>query len=106
MAFNDVTSTPKLVKICQVIKKLKSGGMHVAFSIHVETFFCQKEKRQMIQRKVARNFQKWKKKSGELYHHVETTEDIYCEREGNNEVTKSICYVPLHLPFFFSASIR
>lgn len=110
MAFNDVTSTPKLVKICQVIKKLKSGGMLVAFSIHVQTFFCRKEKRLVIRRKVARNFKEWKKKSGDVYHHVETIEGIYCEQEGINEVTKPIChlcymntqtcYVPLHLPIF------
>jgi hypothetical protein len=56
MAFNDVTSTPKLVKICQVIQKLKLGGMLVAFSIHVQTFFCQKVKRLMIRRKFATNF--------------------------------------------------
>jgi hypothetical protein len=41
----------------------------------------------MIQRKVARNFQKWKKESGGVYHHVETTKDIFCEKEGNNKVT-------------------
>ena len=110
MAFNDVTSTPKLVKICQVIQKLKSGGMLVAFSIHVQTFFWQKEKRLMIRRKVARNFKKYKKKSGGVYHHVETIEGTYCEQEGINEVTKpncqdcymntQTCYVPLHLPIF------
>jgi len=56
MVFNDVTSATKLVKICHVIQKLKSGGMLVSFSIHVQTFFCQKEKRLMIRKKVARNF--------------------------------------------------
>jgi hypothetical protein len=108
MAFDDITSTAKLVKICQVIQKLKSGGMLVAFSIHVQTFFCQKEKSLTIRRKFARNFKKWKKKSGGVYHHVETIEGIYCEQEIINEVTKLICqhcymntqtcYISLHLP--------
>jgi hypothetical protein len=44
MAFNDVTSAPKLVKICQMIQKLKSGGMLVSFSIHVQTFFFSERK--------------------------------------------------------------
>jgi hypothetical protein len=86
MTFSDVTSTPKLVKVCQVIQKLKSGGILVAFSIHVQTFFCQKGKRLMIRRKVARNVKKWKKKSGGVYHHVETTEGVYYEQEGINEL--------------------
>jgi hypothetical protein len=103
MAFNDVTSKPKLVKICQVIQKLKSGGMLVAFSTHVQTFFCQEEKRLI-------NFKKWKKKGGGVYRHVETIEGICCEQEGISEVTKPICqqcyvntqtcYVSLHLPIF------
>jgi hypothetical protein len=44
MTFNDVTSTPKLAKICQVIQKMESGGMLVAFSIHVQTFFVRKKR--------------------------------------------------------------
>jgi hypothetical protein len=88
MNCNDVTSTPKLAKICQVIQKLESGGMLVAISIHVQTFFCQKEKRLMVQKNVAKNFQKWKEKRGGMYHYVETIEDVYHEQEDNNEVTK------------------
>jgi len=84
--------------------------MLVAFSIHVQTFFCQKEKRRMIRRKFARNFKKWMKKRGDVYHHVETIEGIDCEQESINEVTKLICrhcymntqtcYVSLRLPIF------
>ena len=37
----------------------------MAFSIHVQTFFCRKVKSLMIRRKVARNFKKRKKRKAE-----------------------------------------